>query len=86
MDSGKTQETNSFLLENGELSTNSTSLTKPIKTTNVMSNEVVSPCVIVYYENYFRDGWVGVGNDPIARYVLQKNDGLKIIFSKMIIN
>ena len=22
---------------------------------------------IIYYENYFRDGWVGQGNDPIAR-------------------
>ena len=86
MDFGKTQETSSYLLENGELSTNLTSPARPIQTSNVMSNEVVSPCVIVYYENYFRDGWVGVGNDPIARYVLQKNDGLKIIFSKMILN
>ena len=67
---GKTQETNSYVLENGELVTNSTSPTRPNKTPAVMSDEVLKPCVIIYYENNFRDGWVGVGNDPMARYLV----------------
>ena len=62
---------NSYVSENGELITIPASLPKPDFSTMMASNDTcLKVKTIVYYENYFRDGWVGQGNDPIARYVL----------------
>ena len=67
----KCQETNSYVSEDGELTTNSTSLPKHEISSMMTSDDTcLKVKLIVYYENYFRDGWVGAGNDPIARYVL----------------
>ena len=67
----KCQEMNSYVSEDGELITDPASPTEPGVSDMVASNDTcLKVKTIVYYENYFRDGWVGVGNDPIARYIL----------------
>ena len=67
----KCQETNSYVSEDGELITDPPSLPQPDVSSMMASNGTcLKVKTIVYYENYFRDGWVGQGNDPIARYVL----------------
>ena len=69
----KCQEMNSYVSEDGELITIPASLPKPDVSAMMASNGTcLKVKTIVYYENYFRDGWVGQGNDPIARYVFQK--------------
>ena len=66
----KCQEMNSYVSEDGELITIPAFLPKPDVSTMMASNDTcLKVKTIVYYENYFRDGWVGQGNDPIARYV-----------------
>ena len=66
----KCQEMNSYVSEDGELITIPASLPKPDVSAMTASNGIcLKVKTIVYYENYFRDGWVGQGNDPIARYV-----------------
>ena len=67
----KCQETNSYVSEDGELITDPPSLPQPDVSGMMASNGTcLKVGTIIYYENYFRDGWVGQGNDPIARYVL----------------
>ena len=62
---------NSYVSKDGELITIPASLPNPDVSTMMASNGTcLKVKTIVYYENYFRDGWVGQGNDPIARYVL----------------
>ena len=66
----KCQEMNSYVSEDDELITIPASLPKPDVSAMMASNGTcLKVKTIVYYENYFRDGWVGQGNDPIARYV-----------------
>ena len=63
----KCQETTSYVSEDGELITNPP-LPQPDVSGMMASNGTcLKVKTIVYYENYFRDGWVGQGNDPITR-------------------
>ena len=67
----KCHETNFYLTEDGKLITDSTSPPQPDASNTIVSNDTCKKVkVIIYYENYFRDGWVGAGNDPVERYVL----------------
>ena len=67
----KCQEINSYVFEDGELITNPTSPPKSnISSMMVSDDTCIKVKTIVYYENYFKDGWVAAGNDPIARYIL----------------
>ena len=64
----KCQETNSYVSEDGELITIPASPPKPDATGMMTSEDTcLKVKTIIYYENYFRDGWVGQGNDPITR-------------------
>ena len=64
----KCQETNSYVSEDGELITDPPSLPQPDVSGMMASNGTcLKVGTIIYYENYFRDGWVGQGNDPITR-------------------
>ena len=64
----KCQEMNSYVSEDGELITDPASPPEPDVSNVVASNDTcLKVKTIVYYENYFRDGWVGQGNDPITR-------------------
>jgi hypothetical protein len=67
----KCQEMNSYVSEDGEFITDP-AFPHELDVSNVVaSNDTcLKVKTIVYYENYFRDGWVGAGNDPIARYIL----------------
>ena len=67
----KCQEINSYVSEDGELITDPASTPEPDVSNMMASNDTcLKVKTIIYYENYFRDGWVGLGNDPIARYIL----------------
>ena len=67
----KCQDTNWYVSEDGELITDPPSPPKPDVASMTTSDKTCLKLkTIVYYENYFRDGWVGAGNDPIARYIL----------------
>ena len=67
----KCQEIRTYASEDGELITDPASPPKPDVSNVVASNDTcLRVKTIVYYENYFRDGWIGAGNDPIARYIL----------------
>ena len=62
---------NFYLTEDGKLITDSTLPPEPDASNTIVSNDTCKKVkVIIYYENYFRDGWVGAGNDPVERYVL----------------
>ena len=64
----KCQETNWYVTEDGELITIPASLPKPDASGMMTSDDTcLKVKTIIYYENYFRDGWVGQGNDPITR-------------------
>ena len=64
----KCQEMNSYVSEDGELITIPASLPKPDVSAMMATNGTcLKVKTIVYYENYFRDGVVGQGNDPSAR-------------------
>ena len=64
----KCQETISYTTEDGELITSPSEL--DVSGMTASDDTCIKLKVIVYYENYFLDGWVGAGNDPIARYIL----------------
>ena len=67
-DLAKCQETITYTTEDGELIT---SPSEPAVSGMMASDDTcIKLKVIIYYENYFLDGWVGAGNDPIARYIL----------------
>jgi hypothetical protein len=67
----KCQEMNSYVSEDGELIIDPASPPVPDVSNMVASNDTcLKVKTIVYYEDYFRDGWVGAGNDPTARYIL----------------
>ena len=56
-----------YVIDNGEKISTSTLLAHSPATS--ASNAACSKIeIIIFYENYFRDGWVGVENDPIARH------------------
>ena len=62
---------NSYISEDGELITDPPTTPKPEVSSMTSSDDTcLKVKTIVYYENYFRDGWVGQGNDPIPRYLL----------------
>ena len=66
----KCQETNWYVTEDGELITIPPLPSKPDVSSMTASSDIcLNLKTIVYYENYFRDGVVGQGNDPTARYV-----------------
>ena len=62
----KCQETISYTTEDGKLITSE----PDVSGMTASDDTCIKLKVIVYYENYFLDGWVGAGNDPIARYIL----------------
>ena len=67
----KCQETKTYVSKDGRLITVPASPSKADVSGKMASNGTcLKVKTIIYYENYFRDGWVGQGNDPIARYVL----------------
>ena len=58
----------SYLTEDCKLITDSTSPPQPDVSSMIVSNDTCKKVkVIIYCENYFRDEWVGAGNDPIER-------------------
>ena len=68
----RSEETKNYALENGELVTFPD---HPISAPTMTLNGTNGTCVkvVVYYEKYFLDGWVGPGNDPNARYKIYTN-------------
>ena len=64
----KCQETNWYVTEDGELITIPPLPSKPDVSSMTASSDIcLNLKTIIYYENYFRDGVVGQGNDPSAR-------------------
>ena len=67
----KCQEIRTYASEDGELITDHPSLPQRDVFGMMRSSDTcLKVKTIIYYENNFRDEFVGQGNDPIARYIL----------------